>query len=123
MSYDLGLKDPATNAWIELDRRHHLEGGTCLLGGCPTATFNITYNCSWHFNRVLPRRCDSEPGIRSIYGMTGAASIPVLEDAVSKLCDDVSENYRKKTEGNAKMALRKCITLAKMAPEGVWDGD
>ena len=60
-------------------------------------------------------------GIRSIYGKTGAESIPMLEKAISALGDD--GDYWNATEGNAKRALYGLLAFAKMRPDGVWDGD
>lgn len=78
----------------------------------------LSSNYARHFKRVL-----GEKGIRAIYGMTGAESIPVLEDAASKLADDVSDDYWEPTEGNAKRALLQLAALARMRPDGIWDGD
>ena len=55
--------------------------------------------------------------------MTGAESIPVLEKAIAPLGDDVDDDYWKSTEGNAKQALLQLVALAKMRPDGVWNGD
>lgn len=88
------------------------------MGGCSEAWLNVTYNYGKHFYRVL-----GEGGIRSIYGKTGADSIPVLQDAASKLKDDVHPDYWEPTEGNAKRALMQLLALAKLRPDGVWDGD
>ena len=55
--------------------------------------------------------------------MTGVDSIPLLTKAISKLGDDVSDDYWEATEGNAKRALTQLLTLAKMRPDGVWMGD
>lgn len=57
------------------------------------------------------------------YGMTGAESIPVLEAAAAKLSDEVSDDYWEATEGNAKRALLQLLAMARMRPDGVWDGD
>lgn len=118
MSYDLGLKDPITNDWLELDEPHQMKGGTYCIGGSQTAEINITYNYAKHFYRVM-----EEGGLRSIYGRTGAESIPILEAAIEALGDDVDEDYWKGTEGNAKRSLQQCLALARMRPDGVWDGD
>jgi hypothetical protein len=129
MSYDLGLIDPITGATLELDAPHQMKGGTYCLGGCATASINITYNYSEHFYRVIPAldpESDEDSkrgGIRSIYGLTGAESIPVLEKAVAQLGDDVSKDYWESTEGNAKQALLQCLALARMRPDGMWAGD
>lgn len=118
MSYDLGLKDPISGDWLELDAPHHMRGGTYCLGGSKTAEINITYNYARHYYRVM-----GDKGLRTIYGMTGAESIPVLESAIDQLGDEVDSDYWKPTEGNAKRALMQCLVLAQMRPDGVWDGD
>ncbi len=118
MSYDIDLKDPITGKVLQLDYPHHMRGGTYCVGGTTDASLNVTYNYGKHFQTVL-----GEKGIRTIYGMTGADSIPVLEKAASQLSDDVHEDYWKPTEGNAKSAVMQLVALAKMRPDGVWDGD
>lgn len=118
MSYDLGLKDAITNKWLDLDYPHQMRGGTYQVGGCPTAEINITYNYAKHYYRVM-----GEDGLRSIYGKTGAESIPIIGAAIAQLGDDVDENYWSGTEGNAKRALQQCLALAQMRPDGIWDGD
>ena len=121
MSYDIALVDPVTKEVLILDAPHHMRGGTYRLGGTDEAHLNVTYNYSKHFYRIM-----GEKGIRAIYGMTGAESIPVLEKAISQLGDDVANyrpNYWTPTEGNAKKALLQLLALAEMRPDGVWDGD
>jgi hypothetical protein len=131
MSYDLGLVDAITGEELQLDVPHQMKGGTYCLGGCSTADINITYNYATIFRRVLGERESDHRenrdgklcGIRLIYGMTGAESIPVLEAAIEKLGDDVDPDYWKATEGNAKRALQQCLALARLRPDGVWNGD
>jgi hypothetical protein len=118
MSYDIRLLDPETKEQIYFGTPHQLKGGTYALGGTTEAWLNVTYNYSSHFYRVL-----GEKGIRSIYGLTGAASIPILEAAAAKLADDFDHDYWKPTEGNAKLAIFNLVELARAAPHGVWDGD
>lgn len=79
---------------------------------------NITYNYAKHYYRVF-----GEKGIRTIYGMTGAESIPIIKAAMAQLGDDVSADYWEDTEGNAKKALAGLLAFAQMRPDGVWDGD
>lgn len=71
-----------------------------------------------HYRRVF-----GENGIRTIYGMTGAESIPIIKAAMEKLSDDISEDYWEATEGNAKKALAGLLAFAQMRPDGVWKGD
>lgn len=134
MSYDIKLLDPIKKEVLELDQPHHMTGGTYILGGTTKMFLNITYNYAEHYKRIFG---DSgvklssfdkmfgggETGIRKIYGMTGSESIPILEKAILKLGDDIDEDYWKPTEGNAKKALLQLIALAKMRPDGIWDGN
>lgn len=103
MSYDISLCDPVTHETLEVDDTHFVAGGTRSIGGTKELWFNITYNYGKYF-----RRDDvfGSNGIRSIYGKTGAESIPMLEKAISALGDDVDDSdYWNATEGNAKRAL------------------
>ena len=118
MSYDINLLDPVTREVLELDEPHQMKGGTYCIDGEPFASLNVTYNYATHYYRLL-----GEKGIRSIYGMTGAESIPVLTAAIDALGDDVDADYWKPTEGNAKRALCQLRSLAQMRPDGVWNGD
>lgn len=136
MSYDIDLLDPITRETLMLPEPHHMRGGTYAVGGSREASLNVTYNYVEHFHRVFDpvspppqdapqwmRERGIVEGIRTIYGMTGAQSIPVLERAISMLGDDVDENYWRPTEGNAKRALTQIQALARMRPDGVWAGD
>lgn len=118
MSYDIVLLDPVSKETIQLEFSHHMRGGTYAVGGTTEAHLNITYNYGQHYRRVF-----GEKGIRTIYGMTGAESNPVLEAAAAQLADDVDDDYWKPTEGNAKRPLFQLIALARMRPDGIWNGD
>ena len=118
MSYDIDLIDPITSKVLQLDSKHMMRGGTYAVGGTKDASLNITYNYAEHFIKTL-----GENGIRTIYKMNACDSIPVLENAINMLKDDVHDNYWKPTEGNAKNALIQLMTLAKLRPDGVWTGD
>lgn len=118
MSYEIELVDPITKNILELDEPHQMKGGTYAVGGTTAASLNITYNYSEHFYKTFGKK-----GIRTIYGMTGAESIPVLENASRKLSNNASDDYWEATEGNAKRALNQLIALAKMRPDGEWAGD
>ena len=138
MGYDISLTDPATGETLQLDAPHHMRGGTYAVGGTTEARLNITYNYGKHYYRVFTPRPVREDikgdqhnagddgmvgDIRSIYGLTGAASIPVLQSAIDQLGDDVHPNYWEPTEGNAKRALAQLLALAQMRPDGIWNGD
>lgn len=120
MSYDITLNDPITKETIEVADAHFMQGGTYVLGGTTELWLNVTWNYGPIFRRpeVL-----GENGIRAIYGLTGAESIPVLQKAIATLGDDATPDYWEATEGNAKRPLCQLLAMAKMRPDGVWDGD
>ena len=150
MSYDIRLKDAVTGETIQLPYAHVMTGGTYRAemdadgrwapAPITDAWLNVTYNYAEYYYRVFepayrPEYPEAEPedrkdkkagylyGIRSIYGMTGADSIPVLQKAADQLGDEVSSDYWEPTEGNAKRPLLQLIAMAKLRPDGVWDGD
>lgn len=130
MSYDIEVFDPATSKVIVLEQRHYLKGGTYVLGGSNEAHLNITYNYARHFKRIW-----GEKGIRIIYGMRVADTLPVLATALPLLGDDMVDDYWAPTEGNAKHAILDLMTLGAMCIShglkvepmiiggGVWRGD
>lgn len=118
MSYDIYLKDPVTRDVIEVDTPHQMAGGTYALGGIKELWLNVTWNYDRFFCNTI-----GEKGIRTIYGMSGAESIPILENAINQLGDDATLDYWKPTEGNAKRALLQLLAMAKIRPDGIWDGD
>ena len=137
MSYDICLNDPVTGDTLELPEPHFMRGGTYAIGGTTEARLNVTYNYARHFYRVfeeLPAPSTKAPawlhqqgepvgGIRTIYGLTGAESLIVLDRAIARLKDGVSSNYWEGTEDNAKRALMQLRALATLRPDGIWDGD
>ncbi len=137
MSYDIYLNDPVTGDTLELSEPHFMRGGTYAVGGTPKAHLNVTYNYARHFYQVFeelpaPRPLapewlhkQGEPvgGIRTIYGLAGAESLIVLDRAIARLKDDVTDDYWEATEGNAKRALIQLRALATMRPDGIWGGD
>ena len=118
MSYDIELCEPIGGEVIQFETPHMIRGGTYAIYGTQEAWLNITYNYGKHYRRVF-----GENGIRTIYGMTGAESIPIIKAAMEKLSDDISEDYWEATEGNAKKALAGLLAFAQMRPDGVWKGD
>lgn len=140
MSYDISLIDPVTKETIHFNDPHFMTGGTYALGGTTEAWLNITYNYSqWYYKGgVFPDKGEDASGIRSIYGLSGADSIPVLQQAISALeimDEDISEEEMKKckkqgvsgywlpTRRNAIKPLYQLLAMAKMRPDGVWEGD
>ena len=136
MSYDIELTDQVTGKTLELDAPHHMRGGTYAVGGTTRAHLNVTYNYAPQFYRAFGSAgsvdetscfgqmfAGNQRGVRTLYGMTGAESLPVLDKAISILADDVDPDYWKATDGNAKRALAQLRALAAMRPNGLWAGD
>ena len=103
MSYDIHLNDPVTKQTIELENPHFMRRGTYAIDGTKELSLNITYNYACVFCRpeVL-----GEKGIRSIYGKTGAESIPVLRKAIEALTDEVDPDFT-----NTKGSIETCTIL------------
>lgn len=120
MSYDIRLCDPVTSETLELENPHFMTGGTYAMNGTTEMWLNVTYNYAPFYYKP---EVFGEKGIRSIYGLTGAESIPVLEKAIQNLGNDTDPDYWKATEGNAKRPLYQLLAMAKMRPDGVWEGD
>lgn len=133
MSWDIELVDPVTRETLELDEPHQMRGGTYAIGGTKEAWINVTYNYSRWYQKAF-----GEKNIRTIYGMSGAQSIPVLEKAIKALesmSEDIGDEERRKceeqgatgywmpTRQNAIKPLYQLLALARMRPDGVWDGD
>lgn len=118
MSYDISLLDPVSKSTIHFEHAHQMSGGSYAVGGTTEAWLNVTYNYAKFFYGAI-----GDNGIRTIYGMSGADSIAILESAIAKLGDDVSADYWEATEGNAKRPLCQLLAFAKMRPDGIWDGD
>lgn len=120
MSYDITLNDPVTHETIQFDSAHDMRGGTYASGGTTEAWLNITYNYArfYYQDDVFGKK-----GIRTIYGLTGAQSIPILQKAINALGNDVTSDYWEPTEGNAKRPLCQLLAMAQLRPDGIWDGD
>ena len=117
MSYDLELVGE-NGMVVQFDTPHAIRGGTYAMGGTTKAAFNITYNYAPHYYRTM-----GEKGIRTIYGMTGRESLPILDAAIGALGTDEHPDYWEPTEGNARVALLNLRLLASMAPDAKWTGD
>lgn len=119
MSYDVSLVDPISKRVIEIGSKHFMFGGNECIGGTKELSLNITYN----YGDILRHKFGNN-GIRTIYGKTGQESIPIIETVMKQLSNDVDgDDYWHATEGNVKRALNQLLTMARMRPDGIWDGD
>lgn len=112
-----------------------MTGGTYVIGGTREAWLNITCNYTRWYCRA---DVFGEKGIRAIYDMSGVDSIPVLEKAIKALenaTDNLSDEEIKKferggatgywmpTRENAIKPLYQLLSMAKMRPDAIWEGD
>lgn len=149
MGYSIYLSDPVTREVLELDEPHFMRGGMYKLGGDTELRLYITYNYSdWYyrddtFGDKVETEEGSTGGIRTLYGMTGLESIPLLERVINVLenldedlieedlteeeikeyRNDCGGSYWVPTRVNALKPLYQLLTMAKMRPDGVWQGD
>ena len=140
MSYDIYLRDPVSGEILQTDQPHQMRGGTYAAGGTTEAWLNITWNyADWYYHAgVFAPTKEESKGIRTIYGMSGAQSIPVLKKAINtleNLTEDISDEERREceeqgatgywmpTRQNAIRPLYKLLAFAQMRPDGTWDGD
>ena len=116
MSYSISLVHPYTHEVLEAQEKHFMQGGTYVVGGTKQLWLDVTYNYSEIFCRMFGHH-----GIHVLDDLTGGESIPILTKAIGLLKDDVSDDYWKPTEGNARAALIDLLTMAQMRPDGVWE--
>ena len=140
MSYDISLRDPVTKEIVHFDSPHQMTGGAFAVGGTTEAWLNITYNyAKWYrIDGVFLDKGEDHNGIRSIYGLSGAESIPILQHAIQAL-ESMDKNITEEeikdfenrgvtgywipTRENAIKPLYQLLAMAKMRPDAIWDGD
>ena len=115
MSYDISLVDLKTRQPVEV--KHHIEGGTHIIGGTTKADLNITYNYGECYNLC-------QFTIRDLYGKTGKETEAKLAEVVEFLgIRQFSNNYWAPTPGNAGYACSILLAWAREHPDAVWEGD
>lgn len=138
MSYDIRLVDPVKRETLLCEIPHQMKGGTFAIGGTQEMDLNITYNYADWYYRPGVFSIEGRGGIRHIYGLTGAESIPVLKGAIKALeeCkEDISDEEREEceeqgatgywmpTRENAIKRICQLLAFAQMRPDGIWEGD
>lgn len=135
MSYDISLVDPVTKETLVADTTHQMRGGTYAIGGTDEMWLSVTYNYGRWYRKDY---AFGENGIRSINGLSGAESIPVLKKAITGLEESKEElpeeeinqcleqgvsGYWMPTKENAIRPLYQLLAMAQMRPDGVWESD
>ena len=135
MSYDISLVDPVTKETLVADTPHQMRGGTYAIGGTDEMWLNVTYNYGRWYRKDY---AFGENGIRSINGLSGAESIPLLKKAITGLEESKEElpeeeinqcleqgvsGYWMPTKENAVRPLYQLLAMAQMRPDGVWESD
>lgn len=112
MSYDIYFRDAVSEEIITLPYKHQLNGATYCLGGTKELIFNITFNYAGIYDQYGFH-------VPQLNGMSAVAAMPILEGVIARLGDDVTEDYWQATEGNAKQALVKLLTMCQLRPDAV----
>lgn len=87
------------------------EGGTYVVGGSTEARLNVTYNYSEIWS------------VRTIDGLTGADSIPLLEEQVHQLGTQQYRDYWAPTKGNVGYMCSILLAWARRHPTAIWEVD
>ena len=90
MGYSLWLEDKETGLICKSKRKRVDLGSRLAIGGSDLLEFDITYNYAPYYNKAVGFQ---EKGIRTIYGMSGKDSLPLL----NKLRKDIEDRF---TDGN-----------------------
>ena len=122
MSWSFDLCDSVTGECLITDTNHNMPSATMCIGGTKEMSVDITYNYSDiicnKFQEVLKNKDISYAYF--IDGKSGAEVISLLKNVVSKLKNDVDDDYWNATEGNAKRALNVLLAFSQMRPDGIW---
>lgn len=112
MGYSISLTDPVTGETLHSKFKHEMKGSIYAVEGTTELWLSITYNYAQYYNEATKkdkrfantsyREDEVCYGIRGIYGKTGAESIPMLEDMISRI-----EKKYKNRDGSWKTAVRK----------------
>jgi hypothetical protein len=113
MSWDVYLQNPISKETLKIGH-HDMTGGTYIAGGTDEAWLNVTYN----YGGILLRALGCP--FRELNGRLASDTIPLLEEGISKLSDEVDGDYWKSTEGNVKKVLRQLLFMALKRPDGYW---
>ena len=118
MSYSIYLLDPFSKETIMFDTPYQLGGDAYKPGGRKDAWLfirNPEYNK--YFTLLF-----GELGIRTIYGKTGADSIPILKKCITTLNGPKHDICWNHTDGVLHIVL-DLLTIALLRPDGIWVGD
>jgi len=113
MSWWVSLSDADGNH-VEVET--FVDGGTYQVNGSPVAELNVTYNYSKFYYLYL----NQEEGLKWLHGKEAKDTIKALEQAVSKMTGEPSQDYWDSCEGNARIPLVRFLGWAKQYPEAKW---
>ena len=117
MSWCFEFCDPVTNEVLKTEEKHFMfGGGTVCVGGTNDMSLDVTFNYSDIINKVIN---SNDTYAYLLNEKNGAEAIPILKRVISKLGDDVDDDYWTPTEGNAKRALCQLLAFAQMRPDAV----
>ena len=94
----------------------HFEGGVLALGGMDKAEISVT----WNYSEYYFKHIDEENGIRWLHEKKAKDTIVRLENAITALGTERSNDYWESTPGNAGHILQVLANWAHQHPEGEW---
>lgn len=97
MGYSLWLEDKETGIICRRKKPEVDLGNMLCIGGSDLMEFNITYNYAPYYDKAVRFQ---ENGIRTIYGMSGKDSLPLLNELIKDIKDrytDENGNWSKTT--------------------------
>lgn len=123
MSYDIAIICKCCEQPLKFETPQHLVASnvpfdpvTETILPRSEAKTNITFNYGKHFRVAL-----GGEGVYSLHGKPVAETLSALREAISKLGEDVTDNYWDATEGNAKRALETLVQMAEaVGVKGYW---
>ena len=106
MSYDIRIV--SENGFpLHSEHKHDIIGAVYCIGGTTELWMSMTSNYAKHLTYAF----DHKDGLKSLHGKSCKEAMPLIIAAISRLGNDVVNDYFDATEGNVKLALLDLLKL------------